>query len=85
MKKIFKLQLKKKSDWYKVPVGAKFLEFHMQGYNYFAWYEFDTTVQLAEDVCLSVYGTGVEIPLHETYIKTIFDGPMVWHLYSSHK
>ena len=81
MKKIFKININCGVNFVRMPVGARIVEFKKQGYWLCVWYEFDVEARVGDDVKLTVYGTGHEIPKDEEYVDTCFDDTFVWHLY----
>ena len=84
MNTIYKYPIRSDQNMYEFPVGATFLHVAFQGDTLCLWALVDSNVSTLETRCISVFGTGHEIPDEATrYLGTAHQPPYVWHVWEA--
>lgn len=67
----------------KIPTKNKILDINVQGDKFFLWAVVDTDDKQEQEVECEIYGTGwpIKDPENLIYIKTVYHGRAVWHIF----
>ena len=87
MRTVYKYDLEIKAGQQKVwmPKFGTIIAVEIQRGKLCIWYEHETGREKTE-YAFQVFGTGFPLPedIPTTFLKTVFDGPFVWHVYLLH-
>ena len=68
------------NEYINMPIGCKIIHVDYQNDIITLWCEINDSMTVAKHY-FQVVGTGQDVPRNGKHIKTLFDGPFVWHLY----
>ena len=82
MKLIYKYEVNFDYSYLVIPKGATIVKAVSQNDKIYIWCMFDEdTKSMQEGRTFRIFATGEQIPMHLTYIDTVFERGYVWHIF----